>query len=237
MAEFQPQSEFGRPFESPASVLAQESARTFMARVYQWMVGGLAVTGVTAAFVAMSPSLLNTVMGFYMPLLIAELVLVFALSFLAPKVSGPVAAIMFIGYAFMTGLTFSVLFYVYSLGSVAVAFGITSVMFIALSVYATVTKRDLSAWGTFLFMGLIGLILSGIVNIFLQSPAVTFISSCAGVVIFAGLTAYDTQKLRQIHANSGYSSAGALAVTGALILYLDFINLFLKLLQLFGRRR
>src|SRR5207253_226313 len=130
-----------------------------------------------------------------------------------------------------------VLFMVYTQTSIGSVFGITSVMFGAMSVYATVTKKDLSSWGGFLFMGLIGLIVASVVNIFLASPAVSWIASCAGVVIFAGLTAYDTQKLRQIHASSGYSSAGSLAIQGALVLYLDFINLMIYLLRLFGRRR
>ena len=99
------------------------------------------------------------------------------------------------------------------------------------------TKKDLSSWGTFLFMGLIGIILASVVNLFLGSPAIYWVVSCAGVVIFTGLTAYDTQKLRQLHASSGYSSAGSLAIRGALILYLDFINLMIYLLRLFGRRR
>lgn len=110
-------------------------------------------------------------------------------------------------------------------------------MFGALSVYGTVTKKDLSAWATFLFMGLIGVLVAGVVNIFLQSNFLGFVMSCAAVVVFAGLTAYDTQKLREMHASSGYASAGSLAINGALVLYLDFINLFLNILRLFGSRR
>ena len=221
----------------PTTVLAEESARVFMLRVYRWMVAGLSVTGLTAVFVAGNPTLQRGILDLFVPLIIGELVLVFALSFIAPKVSGAVAGIMFVGYAFLTGLTFSVLFLVYQLGSIASAFFITAGAFAALSVYATVTKRDLSVWRTFLFMGLIGVILAGVVNFFLHSPALQFVSACVGVIVFAGLTAYDTQRLRKYHADSGYSSSGALAITGALILYLDFVNLFLKILQLLGRRR
>jgi len=219
------------------AILAEESARTFMAGVYRWMVAGLAVTGVTAYVVASSPALLNAIMPLWLPLVIGQLVLVLAFSWLAPKVSTPVAAAMFLAYAFATGLTFSVLFLVYTATSVYGAFGITAGMFGAMSVYGTVTKKDLSSWGAFLFMGLIGVILASIVNIFTHSSALSWVISCAAVVIFTGLTAYDTQKLRAIHANSGYSSAGTLAINGALILYLDFLNLFLHLLRIFGNKK
>lgn len=221
----------------PSVVLAEESARVFMARVYRWMVAGLSLTGTTAVFVASSPSLMGMVRQAFLPLIIAQLVLVLALSFVAPKVSGVVAALMFLGYAFVTGLTFSVLFLVYRLGSVDGAFFITAGAFTALSIYGTVTKKDLSAWATFLFMGLIGVVLAGVVNLFVQSDGLSFVSACVGVIVFAGLTAYDTQRLRKYHADSGYSSSGALAITGALILYLDFVNLFLKVLRLMGKRR
>ena len=115
---------------------------------------------------------------------------------------------------------------------------ITGGTFFALSLYGTITKKDLSSWGTFLFMGLIGIIIAGLVNLFVQSAAVSFIASCAAVLVFAGLTAYDTQKLRQMHYQlAGQSSTGTLAVSGALTLYLDFINLFLAILRLTGSRR
>jgi FtsH-binding integral membrane protein len=170
-------------------------------------------------------------------LVIAELAIVFVFSAIAQRLSAPIAGAMFLGYSFLSGLTMSGVFFIYKLGSVTTAFAITAAMFGAMSFYATVTKRDLSSWGTFLFMGLIGVLVAGIVNVFLQSSMLAFVKSCAAVIVFAGLTAYDTQKLRQIHASSGYSSAGSLAVNGALVLYLDFINLFLSILRLFGSRR
>lgn len=222
---------------SASSVLAEESARVFMNRVYGWMAFGLFLTGAIAWTVASSEALTNMVLPLFYPLMIAELVVVFAFSAMQSKVSGPVAAVLFILYAALNGLTFSVIFLAYELGSVGLVFGITAGAFAALSVFATVTKKDLSGWRSFLFMGLIGLIISSVVNIFLRSPMVTFVSSCVGVLVFAGLTAYDTQKLRQYHANSGYASAMSLAISGALMLYLDFINLFLMLLRLLGRRR
>lgn len=225
------------PTGSASAVLAEESARVFMQRVYWWMSAGLALTGGVAFVVASSQQLTSMVLPFFYPLLGIELLLVFAFGFIASKASGPVAMAMFLFYAFINGLTFSVIFLVYELGSIGSAFAITAGTFAAMSAYGTLTKKNLSSWGTFLFMGLIGIIIAGIVNIFIQSDMLGFVRSCAAVVIFAGLTAYDTQKLRQHHANSGFSSAMALSITGALILYLDFINLFLHILRLLGRRR
>lgn len=220
-----------------SSMLAEESARVFMQRVYWWMSVGLGITGVTSFLVASNQALFAALAPNFMLLMLGGFGLVVAFSFLAQKVSGPVAAGMFLAYALINGLVFSVLFYVYTLGSIAQAFFITAGGFAAMSIYGTVTKKNLSAWAPFLFIGLIGIIIAGIVNIFLQSDMLGFVKSAAAVLIFSGLTAYDTQKLREYHASSGFSSAQSLAIHGALILYLDFINLFLALLRLFGRRR
>ncbi|MDX2011763.1 MAG: Bax inhibitor-1/YccA family protein [Myxococcaceae bacterium] len=229
------QREFGLP--SASSVLAQESANAFMAKVYRWMVGGVAITAATGWYIAQSQSAFSMVMSWYLPLVLLQLGAVFALSFLAHRLPAAAAGALFFAYSFLTGLTLSAIFFRYRLDSIATSFGITAAMFGAMSVYATVTKKDLSGWGTFLFMGLIGVLLAGIINIFVQSDLLGFVKSCAAVVVFAGLTAYDTQKLRQMHASSGYASAGSLAINGALMLYLDFINLFLNILRLFGSRR
>jgi len=225
------------PTGSASAVLAEESARVFMQRVYMWMSAGLAITGGVAFVVASSQQLLSMVLPYFYPLLGFELLVVIAFSFMQKRASGSVAAVMFLLYALLNGLTFSVLFLIYELGSIASAFAITAGTFAAMSVYGTVTKKNLAGWGSFLLMGLIGIIIAGIVNIFLQSDMLAFVYSCAAVVIFAGLTAYDTQKLREHHATSGYSSAMSLSITGALILYLDFINLFIYILRLLGRRR
>ncbi|MBI3184825.1 MAG: Bax inhibitor-1/YccA family protein [Myxococcales bacterium] len=208
-----------------------------MARVYRWMFAGLGITAATSIVTVSSEALLASVLQLFYPLLIGELVLVLAFSFLAHRVSGAVAALMFLGYAFLTGLTFSVLFLAYELGSIGQAFAVTAGGFGALSFYGTVTKKDLSGWRTFLMMGLFGVVIAGAVQLFVRSPMLDFVWSFASVIVFAGLTAYDTQKLRQFHASSGYSSAASLAINGALILYLDFINLFLAILRLLGRRR
>jgi FtsH-binding integral membrane protein len=224
------------PEESNAAHV-QESRRAFMSRVYGWMFAGLFITGAMALFTVSNEALLNIAVAWRMPLLLAELGLVFALSLAAPRLSGAVAGLMFVGYAALTGMTLSIYFLIYTAGSIGEAFLLTAGVFGAMSLYGTVTKKDLSAWGAFLFMGLVGVIVAGVVNIFLRSDMVSFVTSCVCVVVFSGLTAYDTQKLRQMHATSGYSSAATVSIVGALTLYLDFINLFLALLRLFGRRR
>lgn len=223
--------------EMENDALIQESRRAFMSRVYGWMFAGLFITGAMALFTVSNESLLNMVFAWRMPLLLAELGLVFALSLAAPRLSGAVAGLMFVGYAALTGMTLSVYFLIYTAGSIGQAFLLTGGVFGAMSLYGTITKKDLSAWGAFLFMGLVGVIIAGVVNIFIRSDMMSFVSACACVVIFSGLTAYDTQKLRNVHASTGYSSAATVSIIGALMLYLDFINLFLALLRLLGRRR
>jgi uncharacterized protein len=228
------------PLQSDTSldqIVVEQSQRTFMARVYRWMFLGLGVTGAVALYTASTPALLQIVLPHLTLLIIAELVLVFGLSFAAPKVSGPVAGGLFLLYAAMNGLTFSTIFLAFELGSIGQAFLLTAGTFGAMSAYATLTKKDLSGWRSFLFMGLFGVVIAGVVQLFWHSPGFSFVWSAACVVVFAGLTAYDTQKLRRVHAGAGYSSAASLSITGALMLYLDFVNLFLALLRLFGRRR
>jgi FtsH-binding integral membrane protein len=217
--------------------LTGATAASFMAGVYRWMTLGLALTAGAALYVASNVPLAMTVARNVWPLVIAQFLVVLALSFLAQRMSGPVAALLFLGYAALTGVTLSGIFFIYSVGSIGTAFLLTAGSFGALSLYGTVTKRDLTAWGTFLFMGLIGVVLASIVQFFWHSAAFSFVLSCATVVVFAGLTAYDTQKLRALGAQ--YAGAGLTSVTiiGALNLYLDFINLFLALLRLFGDRR
>jgi hypothetical protein len=215
----------------------QESQRTFMSRVYGWMFAGLMTTGLVALLAASSQQAVMMVAQFRWVFLIAQLGLVFALSGLAPRLSAPVAGALFLVYSVLTGLTFSVLFYVYTGGSIANAFLMSAGAFGAMSVYGAVTKKDLSGWGTFLFMGLIGVVIASVVQIFVQNSMLNFVLGCAGVVLFSGLAAYDTQRLREMHAAEGYRSATSASINGALVLYLDFINLFISLLRLFGARR
>jgi FtsH-binding integral membrane protein len=219
------------------AALVQESRRAFMSRVYGWMFAGLALTGVVALITVSNEMLLQTALQWRVPLLLAELGLVFVLSLFAPRLSGAVAALMFLAYSALTGMTLSIYFLIYTAGSIGQAFLLTAGVFGAMSLYGTLTKKDLSAWAAFLFMGLVGVLIAGVVNLFMRSDAVSFVTACACVVVFAGLTAYDTQKLREMHASTGYSSTASVSIVGALTLYLDFINLFLALLRLFGRRR
>ena len=220
-----------------AQALADTTAAAFMSKVYRWMVAGLAITGAVALFTASSPAFFQAVLGLRWVLFIAQLGLVFALSSMAPRLSASTSAALFIGYAALTGLTFSVLLRVFPPDVLGQAFLLTAGTFGAMSAYGTLTKKSLSGWGTFLFMGLIGVFLASLVQMFWANAALSFVTSCACVVVFAGLTAYDTQKLRQFHASSGYASSGSLAITGALMLYLDFINLFIALVRLLGGRR
>ncbi|HZX42600.1 MAG TPA: Bax inhibitor-1/YccA family protein, partial [Myxococcaceae bacterium] len=207
------------------------------AGVYRWMTLGLVVTAGVALYTASNVQLAMTVARNIWPLVIVQFLVVLGLSFMAQRISGPVAALLFMVYAGLTGLTLSGIFFIYSVGSIGTAFLITAGAFFALSAYGTVTKRDLSAWGTFLFMGLIGVVLASIVQFFWSSPAFSFALSCATVVVFAGLTAYDTQKLRALGAQYAGTGLTSITIVGALNLYLDFINLFLALLRLFGDRR
>jgi FtsH-binding integral membrane protein len=224
---------FGRPRE-----LTGSTAASFMAGVYRWMTLGLAVTAGVAVYTASNVPLAMTVARNVWPLIIGQFLLVLALSFLAQRISGPVAGLMFLAYAGLTGLTLSGIFFVYPVGDIGVAFMVTAGAFFALSVYGTVTKRDLSAWGTFLFIGLFGVVIASIVQIWWHNPAFSFVLTCATVVVFAGLTAYDTQKLRVLGAQlAGTGGLTSLTIVGALNLYLDFINLFLSLLRLFGGGR
>ncbi len=228
-----------RPRVAPYQVDTTEHA--FIAAVYRWMTLGLLVTAGVAWVFASSGMALEMVrdhrMVFYV-LMFAELGLVFAISAMVGRLSAPAAGGLFLLYSALNGLTLSTLLLVYAGATVALAFGVTAATFGAMSVYGTVTRRDLTSWRSFLFMGLIGIVIASLVNMFLQSAMMDFIVSCAAVLVFTGLTAYDTQKLRAF-ARAGGATMAAAPISGALSLYLDFINLFLALLQLLGggRRR
>jgi hypothetical protein len=199
---------------------------------------GLATTGVVALGIAHSQAALEVLLGhpiLFYALLFGQLGLVFALSSMATRVSTPIAALMFFAYAALTGVTFSTLFLVYTASSVAGTFFVTAGTFAALSFFGTVTKRDLSAVGRFGFFALVGIVLASIVNMFLHNSGLEWIITCGGVLLFAGLTAYDTQRLKVMFQQSGTSAN--LPLVGALTLYLDFINMFLFLLRILGGRR
>jgi FtsH-binding integral membrane protein len=218
-----------------------EASRAFLQRVHFFMSLGLGVTGLVALAVVSSPGLMNVIFGnpiLFPVLLVAELGLVIAFVPLARRVSASTAAAMFFGYAALSGVTFSVIFLQYTASSIGSTFLITGGMFAGLSFYGATTKRDLTSLGSFAIMGLWGLILASIVNIFLGSPMLYWLTTFVGVIVFTALTAYDTAKLKALGAQAGGGEAFTkLALQGALILYLDFINLFLMLLRIFGDRR
>lgn len=222
-------------------VLDRSVASTLMRSVYYWMAGALVITGLTAMLVAGNEALMALVFGnsaVLWGLIIAELALVIGLSAAINKLSFAAATLLFILYSVLNGVTLSVIFVVYTASSIASTFFITAGMFAALAVFGSVTRKDLSGIGRFMFMALIGLIIATIVNIFMHSEMIYWITTFAGVLIFAGLTAWDAQKIQQLFAEA-YDvdeSTQKLALLGSLTLYLDFINLFLYLLRLFGRR-
>lgn len=199
------------------------------------MAAGLALTAGVAYLTAQNEALAAQVMGLRMPLVLAQLAIVFVLSLAAQRLSSAVAGILFIAYAALTGLTFSSLLLAYSPSAVTAAFLTTAGTFAAMSVAGLVIKRDLSALGRFFLFAVLGLVIAMIVNLFVASSALTLGISIVGVLLFAGLTAYDTQMLRNL-ALSGISGENAerAAINGALALYLDFINMFLFILRLFG---
>lgn len=209
-----------------------------MKRVYVKMFLALLVTALTALFVANTPSIAETLLtskSIYWILAIVEIGLVIAISAAINKISSTTATLLFFLFAIVNGFTLSVIFFVYSPGSIAKTFFITAGTFGAMSVYGYMTNRDLTKFGSFLFFALIGLIIASVVNIFAHSDTLGWIISFAGVLIFLGLTAWDTQKIKQMAAVVPNETYGKLATIGALSLYLDFINLFLYLLRFFGR--
>jgi len=230
-----------QPFEryhtSQDILTAQTQATDKLWATYRWMSMGLAITALVALMVANTPEITHVLFSnriLFFSLMIVQFGMVIAFSAVAARASTLVAASMFFLYSAITGITFSSIFLVYTQSSIAQAFFITAGSFAALSFYGATTHRQLGALGHFLFMGLIGLILASIVNIFLHNPAIYWITTYAGVLIFAGLTAYDTQKLRTLYATHDSNNA---TLIGALVLYLDFINLFLFILRIVGGRR
>ena len=222
--------------------------RRYMQNIFNTMGAGLAVSGVVAYLVSFmldkdssyySPSFAQLMFSpFIWVLLIAQIGLVFFLVARINKMSLGAAQLSFWAYASLTGLAFSTLFAVYTNGSLAQVFFVTAATFGATSLYGYVTKRDLSKLGPILMMGMIGIIIAAVVNIFLKSPALMFVYSAIGVLVFTGLTAYDTQRLKEAYdASYDRTSMGKMVIMGALTLYLDFINLFLMLLNLMGEKK
>ncbi len=224
-----------------SAVEYDQGLRDHMLRVYNHMAIGIAVTGLVAWFTANSEAMIQMLFGgpqMYL-VMFAPLIMVFYLGFKMPTMSENGAKTAFYLYSALMGLSLSVIFLAYTGASVARVFFITAAMFGALSLYGYTTKRDLSGMGTFLFMGLIGIIIASIVNIFMKSEMMHFVVSVAAIIIFVGLTAYDTQKIKHTYYQIGAGGAmlGKAAIMGALSLYLDFINLMIHLLHFLGDRR
>ena len=223
-------------------ISVERAVRNMMHRVYGWMALGLVVTATIAYLVSTSPVIMHTLFSnpwLLFGLIIAQLSLVLGLNLTLHKISTATACALFLGYAALTGLTLSALFLVYTHESVVITFISTAGMFGAMSLYGYFTNKDLSSLGNILFMILIGLIIAGLVNFFWHNTMFELLISAVGVVLFALLTAYDTQKLKQMGQSlliEGYSTA-KISVIGALTLYLDFINLFLYLLRFLGKKR
>lgn len=220
-----------------------------MSRVYMWMTAALLLTAGTAYFTASSPALLQLIFGNSIAiwvLFIAELGLVMGISAGINRLSPTTATALFLLYSVVNGLTLSVIFFAYELGTIYQAFAASALTFGAMSFVGYTTKKDLSSLGGYLIMGLIGLIIASVINIFWSNSVMDTIITYIGVFIFIGLTAYDTQKIKEMSyaveqgESMGYTDAAAprrIAILGALTLYLDFINLFLYILRLFGRSR
>lgn len=209
----------------------------YFAAVYKWMTIALGITTLVAWQVASSETLIGYLMahsGLSILLIIAQFGLVIALAGWARKMSYTTAVVTFMAYAALTGLTFSAIFMVYTTASIFKVFLVTTLMYGATSLYGYTTSRDLSGFGSFLFMSLIGIIIGSVLNFWLASPLIEWMVTFGGIIVFAGLAAYDHQKLKHFALSDGPES---LAITGALSLYLDFINLFLMLLRVMGNRR
>jgi len=217
---------------------------SFIRSVYNWMAAGLAITGFVAFYVVNNETLLQLIFGnqlIFFGLIIGELALVFTISARVNKMQASTATSLFILYAALHGATLSAVLLMYTMTSIASTFFICAGTFAICSVYGMVTKRDLTGVGGFMFMGLIGIIIASIVNIFMQSSLLSMMISYIGVLIFVGLTAYDTQKLKNMALTQPAGlDAGTIrkgAIIGALTLYLDFINMFLFLLHILGVSR
>jgi FtsH-binding integral membrane protein len=223
-----------------AEVLVSDYVRS----VYNWMGIGLALTGFTAYYVSNSESLLRLVFGnpfLLMVLILAELGLVFAIAGMVNRMSAGTATALFVIYSTLNGVTLSSIFLVYARASIVSTFFICAATFIACSLYGWTTKKDLTSLGGFMMMGLIGIVIASLVNMFVRSSSMSMIISYIGVFVFVGLTAYDTQKIKNMAMTQPANLDGGVirkgAILGALSLYLDFINLFLMILNIFGQRR
>jgi uncharacterized protein len=235
-------SQIPSTYNTPALDVQEEVQRSFILRVYTWMALGLLVTAGAALATISIPGLfraITTNQYLFLALLGAELLLVVVLSAAVSKLNSAAAGLLFFAFAVLNGVTLSILLMTYTRSSIAITFGITACTFGIMTLFGYTTHRDLTRLGSLLFMGLIGIVLASLVNLFLQNSAIYWVTTYAGILIFVGLIAWDTQKLKRMAL--GLSEEGDMAnkasVLGALMLYLDFINLFLLLLRILGKRR
>jgi FtsH-binding integral membrane protein len=222
------------------SLPATERVSAFLRAVYGWMGVGLAITATTAWLIAGSPAVVVAIATnrlLFWALMGAQLGLVFYLSARVDKLAASTAALLFVAYSALTGVTIAFVLLAYTGESVASTFMVTAGMFGGLAAYGTVTRRSLDGWGSFLFMGLMGVVLASLVGIFWHNDALQFVISFIGVIVFSGLAAYDAQRLKAMALASPGGQTGSYAIVGALALYLDFINLFLMLIRFTGSRR
>jgi FtsH-binding integral membrane protein len=230
---------------TPASVFAgsesiDERVTAFLRAVYGWMCVGLAVTAVTAWFIASSPALTSAIATnrmLFWALILGQFGLVWVLSARVEQLAASTASALFVLYSALTGVTLSFVLLAFTGESIATTFVVTAGMFGALALYGTVTERSLAGMGQFLFMGLVGVVLASLVGMFWHNDGLQFVISVIGVIVFTGLAAYDAQRLKAMALAIPGGGTGAYAISGALALYLDFINLFLFLLRFLGNRR
>lgn len=229
--------------QNTAGARAQVQVNSFIRSVYNWMAIGLGLTGFIAFYVSNSETMRQLIFGnplLFFGLIAAELGMVFYLSARVQKIQASTATALFVLYAALNGVTLSFIFIAYTTASITSTLFVCAATFVACSIFGFTTKRDLTSLGSFMFMGLIGIIIASLVNLFIQSSALTTIVSYIGVLVFVGLTAYDTQKLKNMAMTQPADlQAGVVrkgAIMGALSLYLDFINLFLMLLYIMGGR-
>lgn len=229
-------------FSAEQQMEVSEAFPVLMRKVYVWMAFALAITGLTAYYVATNETLLTAILTnkvLFLGLIIAELALVMSVSAAINKLSLTVATLLFILYSVINGATMSIIFLLYEASSIATVFFITAGTFGAMATIGYTTKKDLSSIGRILVMALIGLVIATVVNLFFKSPGMTMVLSYIGVIVFVGLTAWDSQKIKLMlmQAPDVDEAAQKVALLGALTLYLDFVNLFLYLLRIFGKRR
>jgi FtsH-binding integral membrane protein len=234
------------PFETTpdrsfdAALPVEERVTTFLRSVYGWMCGGLVVTAATASFLAAAPAVVLAIATnrlLFWGLMLAQLGVVFVLSARVQRLAASTAALLFFAYSALTGVTIAFVLLAYTGESVGRTFLITAGMFGGMAAFGTTTRRNLSGFGQFLFMGLIGVVLASVVGIFWPSDGLQFVLSFIGVIVFTGLAAYDAQRMKSMALALPSGQLGSYAIVGALALYLDFINLFLMLVRFTGNRR